>query len=250
MVATFAGVLGAVFGSFLNVVVHRLPRHESLVTPASHCPKCGTPVKPYDNIPILSWLMLRGHCRGCGAGISVRYPLVEALTAALCVGAVLAHHSAAGIALNVTLILLLVPAALIDLEHRIIPNRITAFGAVLALALGLALDPAGEPGRLIAGGAAGGFLLIAALAYPGGMGMGDVKLAGMMGLFLGAAVAPALLIAMIAGVVVGSVVIARQGAEAGRKTPVPFGPSLALGALVAIFVGQQLVGVYVNHFLH
>ena len=126
MEATFAGVLGAVFGSFLNVVVHRLPRHESLVTPASHCPKCGTPVKPYDNIPILSWLMLRGHCRGCGAGISVRYPLVEALTAALCVGAVLAHHSAAGIALSVTLILLVVPAALIDLEHRIIPNRITA----------------------------------------------------------------------------------------------------------------------------
>ena len=207
-------------------------------------------MKPYDNIPILSWLMLRGHCRGCGAGISVRYPLVEALTAALCVGAVLAHHSAAGIALSVTLILLVVPAALIDLEHRIIPNRITALGAVLALALGLALDPAGEPGRLIAGAAAGGFLLIAALAYPGGMGMGDVKLAGMMGLFLGAAVAPALLIAMIAGVVVGSVVIARKGAEAGRKTPVPFGPSLALGALVAIFVGQQLVGVYVNHFLH
>lgn len=250
MEATFAGVLGAVFGSFLNVVVHRLPRHESLVTPASHCPKCAMPVKPYDNIPILSWLMLRGHCRGCGAGISVRYPLVEALTAALCVGAVLAHHSAAGIALSVTLILLIVPAAFIDLEHRIIPNRITALGAVLALALGLALDPAGEPGRLIAGAAAGGFLLIAALAYPGGMGMGDVKLAGMMGLFLGAAVAPALLIAMIAGVVVGAVVIARKGAEAGRKTPVPFGPSLALGALVAIFLGHQLVGVYVNHFLH
>jgi len=250
MEATFAGVLGAVFGSFLNVVVHRLPRHESLVTPASHCPKCGTPVKPYDNIPILSWLMLRGHCRGCGAGISVRYPLVEALTAALCVGAVLAHHSAAGIALNVTLILLVVPAALIDLEHRIIPNRITAFGAVLALALGLALDPAGEPGRLIAGGAAGGFLLLAALAYPGGMGMGDVKLAGMMGLFLGAAVAPALLIAMIAGVVVGAIVIARKGAEAGRRTAVPFGPSLALGALLAVFVGRQLVDVYVNHFLH
>ncbi len=250
MEATFAGVLGAVFGSFLNVVVHRLPRHESLVTPASHCPKCATPVKPYDNIPILSWLMLRGHCRGCGAGISVRYPLVEALTAALCVGAVLAHHSVTAIALNVTLILLLVPAALIDLEHRIIPNRITAVGAVLALALGLGLDPAGEPGRLIAGAAAGGFLLLAALAYPGGMGMGDVKLAGMMGLFLGAAVAPALLIAMVAGVVAGSVVIARKGAEAGRKTPVPFGPSLALGALAAIFVGQQLVDVYVNHFLH
>ncbi|HSZ04361.1 MAG TPA: prepilin peptidase [Solirubrobacteraceae bacterium] len=248
--ATFAGVLGAVFGSFLNVVVYRLPRHESLITPASHCPRCGTPVKPYDNIPILSWLLLRGHCRSCGCAISPRYPLVEALTGALCVGAVLAHHSAAGIALSVALILLVVPAALIDLEHRIIPNRITALGAVLALVLGLALDPGGELGRLIAGACAGGFLLAAALAYPGGMGMGDVKLAGMMGLFLGAAVAPALLIALLAGVTLGAVVIARKGAREGRKTAVPFGPFLALGALLAVFVGPQIVHVYVNHFLH
>jgi leader peptidase (prepilin peptidase)/N-methyltransferase len=248
--ATLAGVLGAVFGSFLNVVAYRLPRQESLITPASHCPSCGTPVKPYDNIPILSWLLLRGHCRSCGSSISPRYPLVEALTAALCVGAVLVHHSASAIALSAVLILLVVPAALIDLEYRIIPNRITALGAVLALVLGLALDPAGEPERLIACGAAGGFLLLAALAYPGGMGMGDVKLAGMMGLFLGAAVAPALLIALVAGVALGMVVIYRKGARAGRKTAVPFGPFLAFGALAAVFVGHQLVGVYVNHFLH
>jgi leader peptidase (prepilin peptidase) / N-methyltransferase len=249
-VATFAGVLGAVFGSFLNVVAYRLPRHESLITPASHCTRCGTPVKPYDNIPILSWLLLRGHCRSCGSSISPRYPLVEALTAALCVGAVLAHHSASAVALSVALILLIVPSALIDLEYRIIPNRITALGAVLAVVLGLALDPAGEPERLIAGVSAGGFLLIAALAYPGGMGMGDVKLAGMMGLFLGSAVAPALLIALLSGVALGLVVIYRSGAKAGRKTAVPFGPFLALGALVAVFVGHQLVDLYVNHFLH
>jgi leader peptidase (prepilin peptidase)/N-methyltransferase len=248
--ATLAGVLGAVFGSFLNVVVYRLPRHESLVTPASHCPGCGTPVKPYDNIPILSWLLLRGRCRSCGTAISPRYPLVEALTAALCVGAVLVHTSASAIALSVALILLIVPAALIDLEHRIIPNQITALGAILALALGLALDPSGESERLIAGAGAGGFLLLAALAYPGGMGMGDVKLAGMMGLFLGAAVAPALLIALVAGVALGIVVIYRKGAQAGRKTAVPFGPFLALGALTAVFVGHPLVDVYVNHFLH
>jgi leader peptidase (prepilin peptidase)/N-methyltransferase len=250
VVAAFAGVLGAAFGSFLNVVAYRLPRHESLIAPASHCPHCGTPVKPYDNIPILSWLALRGHCRSCGGPISPRYPLVEALTAALCVGAVLAHRSLATVALSVALILLVVPAALIDLEYRIIPNRITALGAVLALVLGLALDPAGEPARLIAGAGAGGFLLVAALAYPGGMGMGDVKLAGMMGLFLGAAVAPALLIALLAGVALGAVVIARKGASEGRKTAVPFGPFLALGALVAVFAGHQLVDVYVNHFLH
>jgi leader peptidase (prepilin peptidase) / N-methyltransferase len=247
---TFAGVLGAIFGSFLNVVIHRLPRHESVVSPASHCPGCDTPVRPYDNIPILSWLLLRGHCRSCGEPISPRYPLVEAGTAALCIGAVLAHSSAAGIALSVTLILIVVPAAVIDLEHRIIPNRLTALGAVLALVLGTALDPAGEPGRLIAGTAAGGFLLLAALAYPGGMGMGDVKLAGVMGLFLGSAVAPAILIALLSGVLVGAVVIARKGAGEGRKTAIPFGPFLALGALVAVFAGQDIVQLYVNNFLH
>ena len=247
--ATFAGVLGAVVGSFLNVVAYRLPRHESLITPASHCPRCSTPVKPYDNIPILSWLLLRGHCRSCGEPISPRYPLVEALTAALCVGAVLAHQSAAGIALSILLILVVVPAALIDLEHRIIPNRITVPGAALALGIGLALDPAGEPARLIAGVAAGGFLLIAALAYPGGMGMGDVKLAAVMGLCLGAAVAPAILIALLAGVALGAVIMLRKGALEGRKTAVPFGPFLALGALVAVFAGQPIVDLYVNHFV-
>jgi leader peptidase (prepilin peptidase)/N-methyltransferase len=247
---TFAGVLGAVLGSFLNVVAYRLPRRESLIAPPSHCPACGAQVKPYDNIPILSWLLLRGHCRSCSAPISPRYPLVEALTAALCVGAVLAHHSSAAIALSIALILLVVPAALIDLEYRIIPNRITALGAVLALVIGLALDPSGEPERLIAGVAAGGFLLVAALAYPGGMGMGDVKLAGMMGLFLGAAVAAGVLVALLTGVLLGAVVIARKGAREGRKTAVPFGPFLALGALVAVFAGQPIVNLYVNHFVH
>jgi len=247
---TFAGVLGTIVGSFLNVVAYRLPRHESLVTPASHCPGCGTPVKPYDNIPVLSWLLLRGRCRSCGERISVRYPLVEALTGLLCVGAVLTHSSAAGISLSIVLILLVVPAAAIDLEHRIIPNLITVPGAALAIALGLALDPGGEPARLIGGAAAGGFLLVAALAYPGGMGMGDVKLAAMMGLFLGAAVAPAVLVALLAGTLVGAVIIARKGARAGRKTAVPFGPFLALGALVAVFAGHPLVDLYTNHFLH
>ncbi len=247
---TFAGVMGAIIGSFLNVLVYRLPRHESLVTPASHCPRCSTPVKPYDNIPVLSWLLLRGHCRACGESISVRYPLVEFATGALCVGAVLAGNDTADVALGIGLILLVVPIALIDLETRLIPNRLTLPGAVIAIALGTALDPSGEPGRLIAGAAAGGFLLVAALAYPGGMGMGDVKLAAMMGLFLGAAVAPALLIALLSGTAVGVVIIARKGTRAGRKTAVPFGPFLALGALVAVFVGQQLVDVYVNHFLH
>jgi leader peptidase (prepilin peptidase)/N-methyltransferase len=248
--ATFAGVLGAIFGSFLNVVTYRLPRHESLVTPASHCPCCGTPVRPYDNIPVISWLLLRGHCRSCGEGISVRYPLVEALTGALCLGAVLAHHRAAPLALSLLLIVLVVPAAAIDLEHRLIPNAITGPGAVLALALGTGLDPGGEPARLIAAACAGGFLLLAALAYPGGMGMGDVKLAAVMGLCLGSAVAPAVLVALLAGTLLGLVVIARRGAREGRKTAIPFGPFLALGALVAVYAGHPLVDLYVNHFVH
>jgi leader peptidase (prepilin peptidase) / N-methyltransferase len=250
MEAATAGVLGAIFGSFLNVVAYRLPRHESLIRPPSHCPGCGTPVKPYDNIPVLSWLALRGHCRSCGERISPRYPLVEALTAALCVGAVLVSDSSVTITLSILTILLVVPVALIDLEYRIIPNRITATGALLAIAIGLALDPAGEPERLLAGLAAGGFLLAAALAYPGGMGMGDVKLAAALGLCLGSAVAPALLIALVAGVSAGVVVIARKGTHEGRKTAVPFGPFLALGALVAIFVGSQIVDLYINHFVH
>lgn len=250
MEPTFAGVLGAIVGSFLNVVAYRLPRHESLISPASHCPRCETPVKPYDNIPVVSWLLLRGRCRACAAPISVRYPLVEAGTALLCVGAALTHDTAAGIALSAVLVLLLVPAALIDLEHRIIPNRLTAVGALLALVLGTALDPSGEPERLIAGVAAGGLLLAAALAYPGGMGIGDVKLAGVMGLFLGAAVAPAILVALLSGSLLGVLILARSGATAGRKTAVAFGPFLAFGGVAAVLAGQPIVDWYANHFLH
>ena len=249
-IAAFTGLFGAIFGSFLNVVAYRLPRRESLVRPASRCPSCGTPIRPYDNIPVLSWLLLRGRCRNCSAPISVRYPLVEALTAALCVAAVLAKTGAAQIALSVALVLLLVPIALIDLEHRIIPNRLTALGALLAVGIGTGLDPSGEPGRLIAGVAAGGGLLLAVFAYPGGMGMGDVKLAGVMGLFLGAAVAPAVFVALLAGVLFGALVIARKGAREGRKTAVPFGPFLALGSIVAIFAGEPIVHWYVHHVLH
>jgi leader peptidase (prepilin peptidase)/N-methyltransferase len=249
MEATAAGLFGAIIGSFLNVVVYRLPRRESLVRPASRCPRCEAPIKPYDNVPILSWLVLHGLCRNCKTVIPRRYPLVEALTALLCVGVVLAGGSTASIVLNVVFVLLLVPIALIDFEHRIIPNRLTALGALLAIAIGLALDPSGEPERLIAGAAAGGALLIAALAYPAGMGMGDVKLAGVMGFFLGAAVAPAMLIALLAGVIFGAFVLARKGAKEGRKTAVPFGPFLAFGSVVAIFAGDALVNFYTTNFL-
>lgn len=250
METAFAGVLGAIFGSFLNVVTHRLPRRESLVAPASHCVACGATIKPYDNIPVLSWLLLRGRCRSCGVHISARYPLIEAGTAALCVAVVLVKSSAADIVLGLAMVLLLVPAAAIDLEHKRIPNLITLPGCIVAIALGLAFDASGEPVRLLAGLGAGGAFLIVTLISPRGMGMGDVKLATMIGLFLGSAVIPAILIALLAGVLVGGVVIARVGVSKGRKTAVPFGPFLALGALVALFAGHPILHWYSTSVVH
>jgi leader peptidase (prepilin peptidase)/N-methyltransferase len=250
MEIAITGVFGAIMGSFLNVVSFRLPRHESIVRPASHCQSCGARVRPYDNIPVLSWLLLRGHCRSCAAPISPRYPLGEALTAALCVAVVLARSSASGIALGIALVLIVVPAATIDFTDLIIPNVLMAIGAVLALVIGTALDPAGEPERLIAGVAAAAALLAVVLAYPRGMGMGDVKLAGVMGLFLGIAVIPAILIAVVSGSLVGAVVMARKGVSAGRKTPLPFGVFLAFGAVMAMFAGHPLIHWYSSQFLH
>jgi leader peptidase (prepilin peptidase)/N-methyltransferase len=239
--AVLALLFGAVVGSFLNVVAYRLPRGESLVRPRSRCPQCGTPIKPYDNVPVLSWLLLRGRCRHCGAAISPRYPLVEAVTAALYVAVVLGRDGALDIALGVLLVTTLVPI-------RLIPNKITLPAAVAAVVAAVILDVGFVPEQLIAGAAAGGFFLLAALLYPRGMGMGDVKLAGMLGLYLGRAVAPAIFIALIAGVLVGAAVIARVGARAGRKTAVPFGPFLALGGLVALFAGDAIVDAYLDRF--
>ncbi len=243
-----AAVGGLLVGSFLNVVAYRLPRGESLVSPGSRCPGCAAPIRPWDNIPVLSWLLLRGRCRNCGTAISARYPLVEASTAILFAAVVAARDDAAGIALGLILVTALVPIVLIDLERRLIPNAITGPAAVAALIAGLALDIDGLPEQLIAGVAAGGFFLLAALAYPRGMGMGDVKLAGVLGVCLGRAVAPAILIALLGGVLVGAVVVARVGAREGRKTAVPFGPFLALGGVIALFAGDAIVDWYTDHF--
>ncbi|MCW2966388.1 MAG: prepilin peptidase [Solirubrobacteraceae bacterium] len=248
-VVIVAGLGGLLIGSFLNVVAHRLPLGESLVSPGSRCPGCGSPVRPYDNVPVLSWLMLRGRCRDCGQPIGWRYPAVELATALLFAAVVAARDDAAGIALGLILVTALVPIVLIDLERRLIPNLITGPAAVAALVAGLALDLDGVPEQLIAGAAAGGFFLLAAMAYPRGMGMGDVKLAGLLGLCLGRAVGPAVFIALIAGVAVGGVIMARLGTAAGRKTAVPFGPFLALGGIVALFAGDAIIHWYSHHFL-
>jgi leader peptidase (prepilin peptidase)/N-methyltransferase len=242
----FAALMGSVIGSFLNVVAYRLPRRESLVSPGSRCPSCETPIKPYDNIPVISWLLLRGRCRKCAAPISPRYPAIEALTGALAVGVVLAKHSAHDITLGLVLVGILVPIALIDLEYRIIPNTITLPAALAALAIGLATRPSGVPEQLTAGAAAGGFLLAFVLAYPRGMGMGDVKLAAVLGLFLGRSVAVALLVGVAAAMAVGLAIMSRVGVAAGRKTAVPFGPFLAFGGVVALLAGPQIVHWYMH----
>jgi leader peptidase (prepilin peptidase)/N-methyltransferase len=242
------GLLGLLVGSFLNVVIHRLPRGESLVRPASRCPACEAPVRPYDNIPVVSWVLLRGRCRNCGATIGARYPVVEALTAAAFVGAALTRGVDDDLAVWLPFVAMLIAVAGIDLDHRIIPNKILLPAAIWGLAATIAFRPDNVDDSLIAGGIAFTALLLTAIAYPAGMGMGDVKLVGVMGIYLGSGVAPAMLAAFLAGSAVGLAIIAREG-KAGRKKGVPFGPFLALGGLIGVFAGPELVDAYVDHFL-
>jgi leader peptidase (prepilin peptidase) / N-methyltransferase len=244
-----AALFGAAIGSFLNVVVWRLPRGESLVRPRSRCPRCETPIRPWHNVPVVSWLALRGRCADCAAPIPARYPLVEAATAALYAGVVAATGADRDAILGLLLVSALVPIALIDLDHRRIPNVITGPAALAAVAALAVLNPGALPGHLLAGALAAGAFFVVALVAPGGMGMGDVKLAGVLGLYLGRAVAPALFIALLAGSAVGVVIATRRGVAAARKTKVPFGPFLALGGVAGVLVGTQLVGWYLSTFV-
>jgi leader peptidase (prepilin peptidase)/N-methyltransferase len=243
-----AAMAGAMFGSFLTVVAHRVPRGESVVGGRSMCPECGRQIAAYDNVPILSWLTLRGRSRCCGKPISPRYPLTEVTLAALFLGVLLRFHGdwgeiAGGLVLSATLLAI----TLTDLERRIIPNRVLIVSAAFGLAIFAASDPGSLPERLACGLGAGGVLFVAALAYPGGMGMGDVKLAAVMGLFLGVEVIPALLIGLLAGSVVGIAMIVRDGASA-RKKAIPFGPFLALGGVSALFFGHASIELYLRIF--
>jgi leader peptidase (prepilin peptidase) / N-methyltransferase len=246
--ASLAGVLGLMLGSFLNVVSYRLPRGESLARPASRCPRCDAPIKPYDNVPVLSWLLLRGRCRSCGVSIAARYPLVELATALLLALTVVVLGTGEEVWLGLAFVLLLVPVTVIDFDFRIIPNKLMLAGAIAAPAILALTTPDAIPEHLIAAVAAGGFLLIAALAYPNGMGMGDVKLAFVMGLFLGREVGVALLVGLLAGSVIGIAIMARKGVAEGRKTSVPFGPFLALGGLVGLLAGEPIVDWYLRTF--
>jgi leader peptidase (prepilin peptidase)/N-methyltransferase len=244
-----AAVLGAVIGSFLNVVIWRLPRGESLATPGSRCPHCERPIAPYDNVPVLSWLILRGRCRHCGAPISVRYPAVELLTAVVFAGIVAVRGFDEGLVLELPFAACLIALAGIDFDHRLLPNKIVYPMAVYGLAATLLVDRGDLVEHLVAGAGAFTFLLVAALAYPGGMGMGDVKLAGAMGLFLGLSILPAMLVAFLAGTVVGLGIMAREGVGA-RKKAVPFGVFLALGGIVGVLAGPELIDLYRDTFLN
>jgi len=247
-IATFGFLGGAVAGSFLSVVAHRVPRGESIVGPRSRCASCGEQIAAYDNVPIVSWLLLRGRCRHCGERISARYPLIEIGTGILFAATVLVlGDEPAQLALGLVFVATLAAITLTDLELRLIPNKVLIVSALAGVALAAGLDPSSLPERAIAAAAGGGLLFAIALAYPRGMGMGDVKLAAVMGLYLGRSIAPALLSAFAAGSLVGLALIARHGAAA-RKQAVPFGPFLALGGVIGLLAGDEIVDWYLGTF--
>ncbi len=234
-------------GSFLNVVVARVPVRRSIVRPPSACMDCGAGIRLYDNVPVISYLVLRGRCRDCGVRIPLLYPAVELITAVLVAGSVLAFGVTAKAAIAGFVCAVLVAISAIDAEHRIIPNRIVLPAALIVLVAQTALDP--SPQWALAALGASGFLLAAALAYPAGMGMGDVKLALLMGAALGKTVAVALMLGMFAALVPGVVLLARHGSKA-RKMGIPFGPFLALGTVVALFWGERILHAYFSTFAH
>ena len=248
IVAVFAFLGGLLIGSFLTVVAHRVPRAESVVGPRSRCPGCEAQIAAYDNLPVLSWLALRGRARCCGMAISSRYPLTELAVGLLFLLTVLVLWDEPWeVALGLVFVSTLVAVSITDLELKIIPNRILLVASVLALAIAAIGDPGSLPERIGAAAAAGGLLFAAALAYPHGMGLGDVKFAAVMGLFLGRDVAPALLVALLAGSVLGLAIVFREGAAA-RKSGIPFGPFLALGGVVALLAGGELIDLYLGTF--
>jgi leader peptidase (prepilin peptidase)/N-methyltransferase len=230
-------------GSFLNVVASRLPLGRSISVPRSACPHCGTPIRSRDNIPLLSYLLLRGRCRDCRASIGWRYPAVELATAVLAAACVadfgFSLHALAGAVFCAALVTI----SATDIERRIVPNRIVLPATAVVLALMLVWRPSVE--WPVAGFGAALFLLIAALAYPRGMGMGDVKLALLLGVAVGRAVPVALMVGMVSALVPSVVLFARHGAAA-RKMAIPFAPFLALGGIVALFAGPAVVHWYLH----
>jgi leader peptidase (prepilin peptidase) / N-methyltransferase len=241
----FVVLPGLALGSFLNVVAARLPERRSLVHPRSACRSCRTPIAWYDNVPLLSYVLLRGRCRTCQTSIGPLYPAVELATAILLAACFFAFGlTLHGLAAAVFCASLVVVTAT-DLTHRIVPNVVVLPAAAIVCALMTAAEP--SPEWVIAGVGAALFLFIVALAYPGGMGMGDVKLALLMGVALGRAVAVALPLGMIAALIPAVVLLARHGSGA-RKMAIPFAPFLAVGSVIALFAGDTLIHAYTSLF--
>jgi leader peptidase (prepilin peptidase) / N-methyltransferase len=243
VLCVIALLFGLTIGSFLNVVIYRLPRKESLSRPASHCPRCDTAIKWYDNVPVASWIALRGRCRSCGQPIAIRYPIVESMTG---IGFALATWRF-GVdwrtLVACAFVAALVAIAFIDYDEMIIADSIVLPGAVVGLGSSIALDPGRWWIYVVSSVGCGVFFLALVLLWPGGgMGAGDAK----MGLFMGAVLGPRILVAVFVAFLLGSVVgiYLMVVKKAGRKTRVPFGPFLAVGAVLALFVGQMLVDAY------
>jgi leader peptidase (prepilin peptidase) / N-methyltransferase len=241
--AAIAFLPGLALGSFLNVVAARVPLRRSVVHPGSACMSCATPIAWYDNLPIVSYLFLRGRCRSCGETIPWQYPLVEFLTAVLVGASVLAFGFSAEAAVASFFCAALVAISVVDLERRIIPNRIVLPAAAVVLAAQTLLFP--SPEWALAAFGAALFLVLAALAYPAGMGMGDVKLALLLGAMLGRTVPVAMMIGMIAALVPSIVLLVRHGGAA-RKMGIPFGPFLAFGGFVGLFAGDWILDAYLG----
>jgi leader peptidase (prepilin peptidase)/N-methyltransferase len=241
--AAVAFAPGLALGSFLNVVAARVPLRRSIVRPRSACMTCRQELRWYDNVPLFSYALLRGRCRQCGVRIPLVYPAIELLTALLIAGCVFAFGLTAEAAVASFFCAVLVAVSAIDLEHRIIPNRIVLPATAVVLVANTLRDPSVE--WVVAGLGAFMFLFVAALVYPAGMGMGDVKLAALMGVALGRTVPVALMVGSVAAIVPSIVLFARHGAKA-RKMGIPFGPFLAVGSVVALFWGDALLSAYLN----
>jgi leader peptidase (prepilin peptidase) / N-methyltransferase len=251
LVVLVCGLLGLAIGSFLNVVIWRVPRKLSVVRPPSHCPQCETPIRPSDNVPVLAWLLLKGKCRHCGNPIPVRYPLVEAGCGVLFAAVAARFGAEWELPAYLVLTAALLAISLIDLEHFIVPDRITAPLTVSSLVLlggaALAEGDGWRFGRALLGGVAFfAFLLVLNLLYPKGMGMGDVKLAFSLGLFLGwlgwGQVFLGGFLAFLLGAVVGVGLIATK--IKSRKDVVPFGPFLALGTMLTVLWADPILRWY------
>jgi leader peptidase (prepilin peptidase)/N-methyltransferase len=247
----FIFILGTVFGSFLNVVIYRLPRNLSLIWPPSACPKCGTRIKFYDNIPLLSYVLLLGRCRHCRVGISIRYPLVELASGLLLVWVVLAGGPPGLVTSRSVFVLFLLAVALIDWEHMIIPDELSLGGCVVGFVLGFFNPTVSVTASLLGIFVGGGLLLGVGYLYQRvrgveGLGGGDVKLAAMIGAFLGW---KGLVLCVLAGSVAGSAYgLALMVGGRGSQTKVPFGTFLAAGAVFAAFYSEQFLNWYTGLF--